>query len=183
MRQRRARCALRAARPLHPGPKHAAYRASIPAPAAAASASDRVDLPSGQGITGLPLANLYAELGRPRAARGFADRRRDFAVVDPAHHTGAGGGARASCTRCSARRRARHPHVPAPSRAPAIADLRRAAAASRVRSVLPPEPRSRQTTGCWAERRFGRRAADHEATGIMGRRSSDRCTLIARRSA
>ena len=92
----RARCAVRAAhaasRPLRPrSTRHRAFRRR---PRAASGFRIEVDLPSGQGITGLPLAKLYAELGALGRVEDLKTDGSHVAVADPADARPSGCGAR-----------------------------------------------------------------------------------------
>ena len=134
-----------------------------------------VDLPPGQGITGLPLANLYAELG---ALGRVEDLQTDGttslslilltahpqdSVRDKLHSLLGTGGVRVV------------PHVPA-SRTPAPAAPAPTGSATEF-GLFPHETSLAQTTGMLIGGKFGRRVTDHEATGVMGRRGSDRLHL------
>ncbi len=148
---------------------------SLPAPARRSERfSIEVDLPSGQGITGLPLANLYAELG---ALGRLEDVRTDGttslslvlltaqstdAVRDKLH-----GLLGAQSVRVTPYVAPPKPAEPAPPPAGSASEF----------GLFSHEASAAQTTGMLSERRLGRRAIDHEATGILGRRTTDRLHL------
>jgi len=135
--------------------------------------SIEVDLPSGQGITGLPLANLYAELG---ALGRLEDVRTDGttslslilltaqstdAVRDKLHALLGAQGVRVT------------PYVAPPK----SAEPPPPPGSASEFGLFSHEASLAQTTGMLSERRLGRRATDHEATGILGRRTTDRLHL------
>jgi len=137
-----------------------------------------VDLPSGQGITGLPLANLYAELG---SLGRLEDLQTDGVTslslilltvqapdsVREKLHTLLG----TQSVRVTA-------YVPPVKESAPLAPPGAAPASSADEfGLFSQESSLTQTTEVLGERRFGRRSADHEATNIMGRRATDRVQL------
>jgi two-component system chemotaxis sensor kinase CheA len=158
-------------------PEHGALNTvpSIPAPARRSERLQiEVDLPSGQGITGLPLANLYAELG---ALGRLEDLKTDGStslslILLTAQSQEAVRGKLHSLLGTEAVRVS--PHVPAPKPAPVAPTP---APGGSEFGLFSHEASLSHTTGSLSGRKFGRRAADQEATGIMGRRASDRLHL------
>jgi len=149
---------------------------SMPLPARRSERlSIEVDLPSGQGITGLPLASLYAELaalGRLEDVR--TDGNTSLALVlltvqsSDAVRTKLNALLGAHDVRVS-----QHTHTP---KLPAASPLP-AKDSSSESGLFEEETSVAQASGVLSASRFGRRASDHESTGVMGRRVSDRLHL------
>jgi two-component system chemotaxis sensor kinase CheA len=148
----------------------------IPAPARRSERlSIEVDLPSGQGITGLPLANLYAELatlGRLEDVR--TDGSTSLALILLTAQPGATVRARLNAllgtdgVRVSQYSSAPRPPVITPSPMQESSDQC---------GLFEEETSLAQASGAISRSKFGRRASDHESTGVMGRRVSDRLHL------
>jgi two-component system chemotaxis sensor kinase CheA len=151
---------------------------ALPAPLLARK-SERVnievDLPSGEGITGLPLANLYAELG---ALGRLEDVRTDgitslsLVLLTAQTHDAV----RAKLHSVLGARSVRlQSHTP-PLKAPPPAPTQHAATAVDL-GFFSDDSSLAQHTGVLSGPKFGRRAADHEATTVVGRRAADRLHL------
>jgi two-component system chemotaxis sensor kinase CheA len=162
--------------PITPDQRTLTTAPSIPAPSRRSERLQiEVDLPSGQGITGLPLANLYAELG---ALGRLEDLKTDGStslslILLTAQSQEAVRGKLQSLLGTQAVRVT--PHVPTPKTPAPVAPT--PARSPSEFGLFSHEAPLGQMTGSLNGRKFGRRAADQEATGMLGRRSSDRLHL------
>ncbi len=137
-----------------------------------------VDLPSGQGITGLPLAQLYAELGvLGRVEDLKTDGTTSLSLIlltaqtqdsvrDKLHTLLGDSSVRVE------------PHTAKPtSAAPSIPVAPTPLGSDTEFGLFSHETSLAQSTATLNGPRFGRRSGDHEVTGILGRRASDRVHL------